>query len=156
MLVEPHRESVIRPAHSWGQTIAAAVVTMLVFLLLISVGTPIVEALLEFFESIFAPNHLHGGLEVNDPGLLNLNFRAMLVSGLSAIGGFVASLLMFHRARHRVVAGLFALAVAAWGGVLIFVGVSAGAAPTTMFISTGLMTIPALGVACLLAARGDI
>jgi hypothetical protein len=79
----------------------------------------------------------------------------MLVSGLSAIGGFVASLLMFHRARHRVVAGLFALAVAAWGGVLIFIGVSAGAAPTTMVISTGLMAIPALGVACLFAGRGD-
>lgn len=74
----------------WGQTVGAAIVSVVMFFLLLYIAAPIIESLLNLYGLIFVPERYGGGSEVDNPGFLTLAFRAIVASSLAAVGAFMA------------------------------------------------------------------
>lgn len=70
----------------WGQTIGAAIVSVVVFFLLLYVSATIIESLLNIYGVLFVPERYGGGGEIDNPDFLTLAFRAILASSLAAVG----------------------------------------------------------------------
>ena len=66
----------------WGQTVGAAIVSVVMFFLLLYIAAPIIESLLNLYGLIFVPERYGGGSEVDNPGFLTLAFRAVVASSL--------------------------------------------------------------------------
>jgi|OpeIllAssembly_1097287.scaffolds.fasta_scaffold189025_2 hypothetical protein len=111
---------------SWGQTIAAAIASIVVFFLLLYFVAPIIESLLNLFGKLFVPERYGGGSEVDNPGILKIAFHGIIASGLSAYGAFAASFSVCSAAHAKTVAVVFGLAIATWVGIIIYAGFMAG------------------------------
>lgn len=131
---------------SWGQTVGAAIVSVVVFFLLLYVAAPIIESLLNLHGRLFVPERYGGGSEVDNPGLLTLAFRAIMASGLSALCAFMASFKLFSSAHAKTVAVVFGLVIVAWGGLFVLAGLSSGEVLAPLLI-VGLGAVPPLFVA---------
>lgn len=131
---------------SWGQTIVAAIVSVLVFFLLLYVAAPIIESLLNLHGRLFVPERYGGGSEADNPGILNLGFRAIIASGLSAYGAFAASFKICSAAHAKTVAIVFGLTIAAWAGLFVYAGFMDGVVAMPL-IMVFLGAAPALFVA---------
>lgn len=103
-------------------TIAAVVMTVVGYFLVLYFGTPIIQWALDLYGKWFVPERFGGGSEVGNPGLLKLLFRVLLLSGLAAWAAVAASFQLFEEAHARTVAVALALAVSGWAGFLIFLG----------------------------------
>lgn len=119
---------------SWGQTIAAAIASVIVFFLLLYVVAPIIESLLNLLGRFFVPERYGGGSEVANPGLLNLAFRAIMASGVSAYAAFAASFKFFSKVHAKTVAVVFALAIAAWAVLFVYLGFMAGTVAAPLLV----------------------
>jgi len=131
---------------SWGQTVGAAIVSVVVFFLLLYVAAPIIESLLNLHGRLFVPERYGGGSEVDNPGLLTLAFRAIMASGLSAVGAFKAGFKLFSNAHAKTVAVVFGLVVVAWAGLFVLAGLSSGEVLMPL-VMVGLGAAPPLFVA---------
>jgi len=112
---------------SWGHTIGAALVSVLVFFLLLYIAVPIVESLLNLHGRLFVPERYGGGSEVDNPGILTIAIRGIMASGLSAIGAFMACFKLFSEAHTKTVTVVFGLVIVLWAGIFVFAGLSSGA-----------------------------
>jgi hypothetical protein len=131
---------------SWGQTVGAAIVSVVVFFLLLYVAAPIIESLLNLHGRLFVPERYGGGSEVDNPGLLTLAFRAIMASGLSAVGAFMAGFKLFSSAHAKTVSVVFGLVIVAWAGLFVLAGLSSGAVLMPLLM-VGLGAAPPLFVA---------
>lgn len=139
---------------SWAQTIGAMVVSVVAFFVLLYVVAPIIETLLNLFGGFFVPARYGGGSEVDNPGILTLAIRAIIASGLSAVGAFMAAFRLFTEAHAKSVAIVFAIAVLAWAGFFAYVGFSSGVILEPLVL-IGLGAAPPLVVA-FWAWRGEL
>lgn len=131
---------------SWSQTVGAAIVSVVVFFLLLYVAAPIIESLLNLHGRLFVPERYGGGSEVDNPGLLTLAFRAIMASGLSAVGAFMAGFKLFSGAHPKIVAGVFGLVIVGWAGLFVLAGLSSGVVLMPLLM-VGLGAAPPLFVA---------
>lgn len=131
---------------SWGQTIGAAIVSVIVFFFLLYIAAPIVESLMNFHGRLFVPERYGGGSQVDNPGILNLALRAIMASGLSAVGAFAAALKLFSSAHKRALAILFGFVIVAWAGLFVLAGILSGAVLMPLAM-VGLGAVPPLVVA---------
>ena len=131
---------------SWGQTIAASILSIIIFFLLAYVVAQIVKSLFLLWARWFVPARFGGAGEVDNPSVLGSSVRAVTYSGLSAYGALAGSLKICPRARVKTVAVVFALAIVAFAGLFVFGGYMTGdvAIPLTMLL---LIAAPALFVA---------
>lgn len=131
---------------SWSQTVGAAIVSVVVFFLLLYVAAPIIESLLNLHGRFFVPERYGGGNEVDNPGLIALTIRAIMASGLSAAGAFMAGFKLFSNAHAKNVAVIFGLVIVAWAGLFVIAGLSLGAVLMPLVV-VGLGAAPPLFVA---------
>lgn len=144
-VVSDRLDAAITNKTSWGQTIAATIVCIVVFFLMLYIASPIIESLLNLFSRWFVPERFGGGSEAN-PGILNLAFRVIVASGLSAYVAFATSFKIFSTAHAKTVAIVFGLVIAAWAAFFVYAGLTAGVVATPLLQVT-LVAIPALLVA---------
>ena len=130
----------------WGQTVGAAIVSVVMFFLLLYIAAPIIESLLNLYGLIFVPERYGGGSEVDNPGFLTLAFRATVASSLAAVGAFMASFKLFSSAHAKTVAAVFGLIVVAWCGLFVVAGLSSSAVLMPLLIVV-LGAVPPLFVA---------
>ena len=101
-------------------TTAVAVTVVVVYFVVLYVGTPIIEWALNLYGRWFVPERYGGGRELDNPGVLTLLIRVLLMSGISAWAAFSASVILFQRAHARTVAVALGSSVIAWAGFLVF------------------------------------
>lgn len=131
---------------SWGRTIGAIVVSVVAFFVLLYIVAPFLESLLSIFGRFFVPERYGGGSEVDNPGILTLAIRAIMISSLSAYVAFMASFWLFADAHAKSVAIVFAIVVVAWTGFFAYVGLSSGVILMPLVL-IGLLGVPPLFVA---------
>lgn len=131
---------------SWGSTIGAALVSVVLFFALLYIVAPIAESLLNLHGRLFVPERYGGGSEVANPGILTLAFRAILASALSGLGALMAAEKFFSAAHMRTVAAIFSVVVIAWAGSFAYVGLASGAVLMPL-VMVGLGATPPLVVA---------
>jgi hypothetical protein len=120
---------------SVGHTIGAAVIAVAGYFLLLYLGAPIIEWLLDFFGRWFVPERFGGGSETDSPGLPTLLFRVLFLSGVSAWVALSAGFKMFEDASPRIIAVLLSVAVVIWAGYLLFL------VPKTISMHTVMMIL---------------
>lgn len=103
--------------YSIWQTILAALTSIAIYLLMIYIVTPILDKLLTIFGKYFMPESFGGGSEADNPGLLTLIWRGMLMNGLSSYSALKTCFELFANAHVRAVAVIFGL-VALIGTIL--------------------------------------
>lgn len=96
---------------SWGHTLAAAIICIVVYLLMMYIVTPIFDKILTIFAKLFVPERFGGGSSADDPGLIGSIIRGLLMNWFSALAAFSISFKWFDRAHARSVACVYGLFV---------------------------------------------
>lgn len=105
------------------QTFYGALLSSIIFFVLLYFISPIADELVTNLGKIFLPNHLGGGSNGANPSVLNLGFRAIAASGFSAYLAFILCLKFFPQANFKNVALVFSAIVIIWSGYFFVAGI---------------------------------
>jgi hypothetical protein len=105
---------------SIAQTVGAAIAVVVIYFVILYIGTPIIQWAFDLYGRLFVPERFGGGREVDNPGLLTLLFRVLLLSGISAWAAVAATFKIFEGAHARAVAVALGVSIVAWAGYLFF------------------------------------
>ena len=137
------------PKGRWWHTIAASLVSVFGFLILVTFlvyfVVPIAESLLNLYGRYFVPARFGGGSDPS-PGLLRPLIRDVLVSGFSAVCALYAVFYLFAQANPKVVAAVFGAFIVAVGSLPVIAGILAGQLLMPL-LTVGIDMVPPLVVA---------
>ena len=128
--------------HSSIQTVFGSLAALLVFWVLLFFIIAFVQSAFGAFE-IFVPER--AGLGADEPGFIEYimaGAQAALIAGVSALGAFKVSELIFSRANRKVVSVILGMSVLGWAVFMFSLG---GVKITREYIQYGYL--PALSVA---------
>jgi hypothetical protein len=97
---------------SLGHTVGACIACIVIYLIMIYVGTPIIDRIMTWFGTYFVPERYGGGTSAAAPGLLSSVVRGMLQTGISAYCAIKGSVALFSNSNRKIIAvvlGLFAV-----------------------------------------------
>lgn len=121
-------------SNNFFQTVFGSLFCVIVFFGLLYVATPIFQFILYLYGRIFIPERLGGGSQVDNPGLIQVAIRSLMMSALSAYGGFIVTSWAFSKAHAKTVAAIFSISIIAWAAFFVYAGASAGDAVTPVIV----------------------
>src|SRR3972149_1427004 len=91
------------------QTIVAAMTSISIYLIMVYIVTPILDNVLIIFGKFFIPERFGGGSDADNPSLLMVIIRGMVMNGLSAYAALKTCSVLFVNAHVRTVVAVFGL-----------------------------------------------